>query len=80
MSDFGPEYDAAMAVARTVWERAQPLRPFGPDNSPEGWMILAAHEALNPGRLLAALDDLVSHGDLTPSGRIVLQRILGGES
>ncbi|WAA20225.1 hypothetical protein SEA_TOGO_7 [Gordonia phage Togo] len=28
----------------------------------------------------AALDELVHHGDLTPSGRIALQRILGGES
>ncbi|QDB74589.1 hypothetical protein KNU54_gp07 [Gordonia phage VanDeWege] len=28
----------------------------------------------------AALDELVTHGDLTPSGRRVLLRILGGES
>ena len=28
----------------------------------------------------AALDELVSHGDLTPSGRRVLRSILGGDS
>jgi len=70
--------DPAVEAARKAWEQSAPLRPFDPEQSPEGWMILAAHEALNPGRLLAALDELVAHGDLTPSGRIVLQRILGG--
>lgn len=28
----------------------------------------------------AALDELVTHGDLTPSGRSVLKSILGGDS
>ncbi len=49
MSDFGPEYNAAIAVARTVWERSRPQRFFDPDDSPEYWMILAAHEALKAG-------------------------------
>ncbi|AZS12337.1 hypothetical protein SEA_KENNA_61 [Gordonia phage Kenna] len=31
-------------------------------------------------RARAALDELVSHGDLTPSGRRVLRSILGGDS
>ncbi|QDB74784.1 hypothetical protein KNV19_gp07 [Gordonia phage Portcullis] len=31
-------------------------------------------------RARAALDELVNHGDLTPSGRRVLRSIIGGES
>ncbi|MDV6309942.1 hypothetical protein [Gordonia amicalis] len=49
MSGLGPKYDAAIDVARIVWERARPLRPFDSDNSPEYWMVLAAHEALKAG-------------------------------
>ncbi|QFP96655.1 helix-turn-helix DNA binding protein [Gordonia phage Denise] len=34
------------------------------------------HDTTGPSRVRAALDELVTHGDLTPSGRVVLLRIL----
>ncbi|SDT83714.1 hypothetical protein [Gordonia westfalica] len=70
--------DPAVEAARKAWEQSSPLRPFDPEESPEYWMVLAAREALKSSRLRTALNDLVAHGDLTPSGRIVLQRIIGG--
>jgi hypothetical protein len=45
---------------------------------PRAELIAASVNALP--RIEAALTELVHHGDLTPSGRSVLERIIGGAS
>ena len=66
--------------AETI-EAADALSPaMGATVGGRGVAISAKHLAAVHARLDAALTELTHHGDLTPSGRRVLERIISGAS